>query len=164
MRMGIRRVNRRFPGRLSVRVSRAQGCIVVRREVTLHHGVATITLTARRATSQYKQSPWRARAIDKSANRMAGDTGKPKLFIVLPPSRLDRLGRRAGESVGWILPTPHGPLSGRFSQSASPPKPAVPPSAGRRPGGDSPTGGRAKSLIGRRGLLPTSRHSSWVTP
>ena len=111
----FRRVNRRFPGRLSVRVSRAQGYIVVRREVTLHNGVAAITITARRATSQYKQSPWRARAVDKSANRMAGDTGKPKLFIALLPSRLDRSGRRAGESVG----------SGRF----------FPPLRGRHPGG-----------------------------
>lgn len=111
----FRRVNRRFPGRLSVRVSRAQGYIVVRREVTLHNGVAAITITARRATSQYKQSPWRARAVDKSANRMAGDTGKPKLFIALLQSRLDRSGRRAGESVG----------SGRF----------FPHLMGRHPGG-----------------------------
>ena len=72
-------------------------------------------------------------------------------------------GRRVG-GVGSILPTPHGPPPGRFSQSALPPKPNAPPSAGRRPGGGSPTGGRAKSPIGRRGLLPTSRHSSWVIP
>ncbi len=72
-------------------------------------------------------------------------------------------GRGVG-GVGSVLPTPHGPLPERFSQSASPPKPAVPPSAGRRLGGGAPTEGRTKSPIGRRGLRPTSRHASGVTP